>query len=281
MAEADYGLSLDEAYPEYNATEDFLLWLSGYEARVHSSYGYQLGDCRSVQEKVVDTIAGKLAVGFALNTYNDLPEEVKQDYISLVARLNEEFLDPRAKKKFNKSLKFNKRKKGEPLKDFMQSIIQDLKRYSDIPVTILTRQGTTIPNPDRESNGVRRFIEGIRDFEGKKDADFKRHLEYHIQNADEMTWANVMDVATRYETIEDDSSSDSDVGTSKRPELLMVENKDDLATLVEQVNENRDRIIQLEESQQQLLDGQEAINETLQEITSQLDYILATIPSQD
>ena len=44
MAEADYGLSLDEAYPEYNATEDFLLWLSGYEARVHSSYGYQLGD---------------------------------------------------------------------------------------------------------------------------------------------------------------------------------------------------------------------------------------------
>ena len=76
-------------------------------------------------------------------------------------------LDPRAKKKFNKSLKFNKRKKGEPLKDFMQSIIQDLKRYSDIPVTILTRQGTTIPNPEREINGVRRFIEGIRDFEGK------------------------------------------------------------------------------------------------------------------
>ena len=89
-----------------------------------------------------------------------------------------------------------------------------------------------------------------------------------------------MDVATRYETIED-SSSDSDVGTSKRPELLMVENQEDLAALVEQVNENRDRIIQLEESQQQLLDGQEAINETLQEITSQLDYILATIPSQD
>ena len=163
----------------------------------------------------------------------------------------------------------------------MQSIIQDLKRYSDIPVTILTRQGTTIPNPEREINGVRRFIEGIRDFEGKKDADFKRHLEYHIQNADEMTWANVMDVATRYETIEEDSSSDSDVGTSRRPELLVVENKDDLASLVEQVNENRDRIIQLEESQQQLLDGQDAINQTLQEITSQLDYILATIPSQD
>ena len=61
----------------------------------------------------------------------------------------------------------------------------------------------------------------------------------------------------------------------------MVENKDDLAALVEQVNENCERIIQLEESQQQLLDGQEAINETLQEITSQLDYILATIPSQD
>ena len=61
----------------------------------------------------------------------------------------------------------------------------------------------------------------------------------------------------------------------------MVENKDDLATLVEQVNENRDQIIRLEESQQQLLDGQDAINETLQEITSQLGYILATIPSQD
>ena len=191
------------AYPEYSTKDDFTLWLSGYVARVHSEYGFKLDEKEELENEVVRSISGILSVGPALDAYNRLSIGDKTSYDRLVARLTEEFTDPREKKKFNARMNYNLRKKRQPLKDFMQDIIMDMGRYSYVQPTIINATGETIPNPERETQGVRRFVEGIRNEKGKIDDEFKRHLEYHLQDEREMTWNNAIKVASRYETVND------------------------------------------------------------------------------
>ena len=104
-------------YPEYKPEDDFALWLSGYVARIQSAYGFKLDEKEKLDEEVVRSIAGKLSVGSALDAYNRLSYDEKIDYDTLIARLTEEFTDPRAKKKFNALMHYNLRKKGQSLKD--------------------------------------------------------------------------------------------------------------------------------------------------------------------
>ena len=101
-------------YPDYKASEDFVSWLSGLSTRVASAYGFQAAaDRDQLRVELLRIIPGKLAIGEALDAYDRLTAEEKGDYGSMVARLKEEFTDPRAEKRFNENTSYNKRKKGQ------------------------------------------------------------------------------------------------------------------------------------------------------------------------
>ena len=278
-------------YPEYEMENDFSLWLSGYIARVRSAFGFKLDETNKVKEEVVLSISGKLSVGPALNTYNLLCDDDKKNYERLVARLTEEFTDPRAKRKFNACMHYNVRKKNQSLKDFMQTIIKDIGRYSHMPATIVSVAGGLVPNPEREMQGVRRFIEGIRNEKGKIDDDFKRHLEYHLQDETEMNWENAIKVASRYETVfdttnnaEEENDDDPDSDEVKEVETKKTKaagSKITISALVDQVEENQERISKIESAldrmaaaQEQLAVAQEATNAMMQEMMTKLDLCL-------
>ena len=194
-------------YPDYSRSEDFTSWLTGYISRIQCSVGFRVNETDKVRDEVVRSIPGKLAVGSALDAYNRLSDDVKQNYDQLVAKLTEEFTDPKAKRKFNARSDYNIRKKGQSLKDFAEDIKKDMTRYSYSPAMVYTATGDSIPNPEREKEGVRRFIEGIRDERGHEDPEFKRHLGYHLQDESELTWENALEVASRFESLDDDAAA--------------------------------------------------------------------------
>ena len=265
-------------YEEYHPSENFATWLSGYEARIRSNHGFRLDEPEKTKSEVVRTIDSKLSVGPALNAYNRLKVEDRDDYDRLVSRLMEEFTDPREKQRFNDSRRYNIRKKGQSLKDFMEEIKNDLKRYSDIPATILTVNGS-IPNPEREKDGIRRFVEGIRDINGKKDKPFANHLKYRLQDDDETNWKNAIEVATAYETVfhkDKNDESDSEFlveGVSKV--TLKEKEATTISALTEVVCENQGRIENLEFALNQLSANQDAIMAKLDEISIKLDFLFA------
>ena len=281
-------------YPEYKPEDDFVLWLSGYVARIQSAYGFKLEEKEKLEEEVVCSIAGKLSVGSALDAYNRLSYDDKIDYNMLVARLTEEFTDPRAKKKFNAQMHYNLRKKGQSLKDFMQDIKKDMGRYSYVQPTVLDEAGEIVPNPERETQGVRRFIEGLRNEKGQKDEEFKYHLEYHLQDENERTWDNAIKVASRYENINDvggeesnSNSDDSDVNdVAKAAKAIKgkksLRSKVTISALSDQVHENEERISSIESAlermaaaQEQLAVAQEATNAMMEEMMGKLDHCLS------
>ena len=280
-------------YPEYKTDDDFSLWLSGYLAKIRSTFGFEPNNTNKLEEEVVISISGKLAVGPALDTYNRLSIDDQRDYRRLVARLTEEFTDPRAKKRFNACMHYNIRKKGQSLKEFMQAIVKDMGRFSFTPATVVSAAGGIVPNPERETQGVRRFIEGIRNEKGKIDADFKHHLEYHLQDVKELNWANAIKVASRYETVYDvdadkeiDNGSDSDevevVETRKKAKSA--KSRTTISALSDQVEENKERISKIEialdrmaTAQEQLAVAQEATNAMMEEMMAKLDLCLPTV----
>ena len=276
------------AYPDYTPQDYFTSWLSGYEARVQSTFGFNADETDKIHDEVVRSIPGKLAVGSALDAYYRLDNNEQMDYNCLVARLTEEFIDPRARKSFNKSMSFNVRRKSQSLQDFAEEIKKDVKRYSYIDATVYLADGTLVSNPEREKNGVRRFTAGIRDKNGQKDADLKWHLEYHLQDEDELTWERALEVATRYETTfddmqateaapNDDSEDDSDdgLGAAALKTSSKSKGKDTLSSIAKLARENQARISNLEFAQERMASNQEAINATLEQISIKLDFILA------
>ena len=278
------------SYPEYTAKEDFTLWLSGYVARVRSEYGFKLDEKDKLEKEIIRSISGKLSVGSALDAYNRLSYDDKTDYDRLIARLTEEYTDPRAKKKFNARLHYNIRKKHQSLKDFMQDIIKDMGRYSYVQPTIIDATRNVIPNPERETQGVRRFVEGMRDEKGRIDEDFKRHLEYHLQDEKEMTWANAIKVFSRYETVtnaseeehgsSDDANSEEAKAAESGKKTKVKKGKVTISALADQVEENQERIAEIESAldrmaaaQEQLAVAQEATNAMMQEMLAKFDVL--------
>ena len=197
QAPADFGDQMERAlrrqpkyvtYPDYKTTEDFTLWLSGYLEKTRSTHGYGPHEDGLVQAEVVRAISGKLSVGNALDAYNRLSRTEKADYKPLIERLTEEFVDPQEKRLFNESLSFNKRKKGQSVKGFMQEIKNDMQRYSTLQKQIITISGGLSTNPEIERQGVVRFRHGMRNKKGKKDSDLSDHLNYHLMEDSELTW---------------------------------------------------------------------------------------------
>ena len=280
-------------YPDYKATDDFVSWLSGFSTRVASAYGFQPDNRAELKRELLRLIPGKLAIGEALDAYDRLTVEEKADYGAMVARLKEEFTDPRAEKRFNENTSYNKRKKGQTLKAFMQEIKKDMKRYSDTPATVYRAGGVVISNPEREKQGVRRFIRGIRDIDGNEDPEFKKDLRYQLPEKSDMTWAKVIEAATKYETSLEDSSSaaeadDEDDDDESEEEVEAVDSKERkgekkkkkskskciVAALADQVYENQTRLSKLEMAQERLFSIQEQHSSLLQEISAKLDLAL-------
>ena len=286
-------------YPDYKASDNFVSWLSGLSTHVASAYGLQAAEDRDhLRTELLRLIPGKLALGEALDAYDRLTPEEKADYGTMVARLKEEFTDPRAEKRFNENTSYNKRKKGQTLKAFMQEIKRDMKRYSDTPATVYGAGGVVIANPEREKQGVRRFIRGIRDIEGNEDPEFKKDLRYQLPEKSDLTWAKVIKAATKYEASLEDSSSAAETDDDDDESEEEVESGDSkirkgqkmkkkskskcvVAALSDQVYENQMRISKVETAQERttleinrLMVAQEMQSSLLQEISAKLDLAL-------
>ena len=97
-------------YSDYDTTQDFTLWLSGFAARVRLAHGFKLDEETKVQDEIVRSIEGKLEVGTALDAYDRLTIDEKKSYKLMVQKLTEEFIDPHEKRKFNERHDYNRRK---------------------------------------------------------------------------------------------------------------------------------------------------------------------------
>ena len=290
------------SYPDYKTKDDFTTWIAGYEKKIQFSFGFKNNESRKVRDEVVRSISGKLTPGAALDAYERLTDEERNDYDKLLTRLTEEFTDPREKQKFIDNKEFNRRKKGQTLKEFAEVIKRDLKRYSDIPEMMFTATGAVVPNPAREKDGIKRFIKGMRNEEGKLNEKFRDNLGYHLMEDEELNWKNAIDVASRWERIFDDNSgSSSSSSSSEDDDVKAAETKSKtkkkekkssdaisekqvaekmpeittIAALTDVVCENQARIENLESAQNQLLANQEAMNAKLDEILTKLDFLLA------
>ena len=284
-------------YADYKPKEDFTTWLSGYITRIKTTLGFKNNEMNKVKEEVVRSISGKLTPGPALNAYNRLSDADQNNYERLVERLTHEFTDPRVRQKFNDNKKFNKRKKGQSLKDFAEDIKRDIERYSDKPATLMTVNGI-VPNPARVKDGIKRFVKGMRNEEGKKDHGFRDNLDYHLLDEGEMTWDEAIAMATKWERVynkKSDSSGSSSSSSSSSSDddddddaVKAVETKEKkkkkkkkkkekraVAAIADQVHENQMRITKLETSQERMAAAQEGTNTSLQEISAKLDLGLA------
>ena len=190
-------------YNDYNPKDDFTLWVSGYREKVKNAFGFTNAQNDDLEAEVVRSIPGKLTSGTALDTYNQLPDATKNDYNRLIDALTKEFIDPQEKRRFVEDSSYNKRKKGQSLKEFMQEIIKDQNRYAGM------RAGQ-----EKTRDGIRRFKNGIRDRKGRKDKDQVHHLQYNLHEDDDLTWENAMKVAGRWEGANDLGSSDADSSES-------------------------------------------------------------------
>ena len=239
-------------YNDYNPKDDFTLWVTGYKEKVRNAFGFNHDQDAEVEAEVVRSIPAKLTVGTALDAYNQLPDDDKTDYNRLIDALTKEFIDPRERRRFIEDSSYNKRKKGQSLKDFMQEIIKDQNRYAGM------RAGQ-----EKMRDGVRRFKKGIRDRKGRKDKDQLRHLRYNLHDDDDLTWENALKVAGRWEAANDQGSSSEESSDSgddepiaaiafKRKSKRESSKKTDLslASLSLKVNENSKDIQEIKENQE-------------------------------
>ena len=185
-------------YPDYEMSENFQTWLSGLEARVRDAFRFSLDDKNELEEEMCQCIPARLSVGEALNAYHRLTSAEAGSYNLLVSRLTEEFTDKHEQRLFREKLGYNKRKKGQKLKEFAQEIKNDMSRYSGLSDKI-TINGAEIANPEKVREGIRRFRTSMRNKEGRKDKDLTRHLLFHLMEDADLTWENAIMVASRWE----------------------------------------------------------------------------------
>ena len=279
-------------YPDFETKDDFPLWLSGYWAKIRHGYGYKLTEDDKVKKEVVRSISGKLSVGGALDAYNRLTDAERADYDLLIKCLTEEFTDNQEKRIFNETMSYNKRKKDQKLKEFMQEIKKDVNRYSGLPEKI-TQGGAQVANPEVERQGVRRFCAGIRNKKGKKDKDLSRHLLFHLMDDADLTWENAIKIASRWEMAagimdseeeveEEDENGEEEEEAEKSGSVAIKEgaiNEKDkkicIATLADQVQENQLKIKEMEMAQARTEAKLDEVIRGIQNLTSKMDDLLA------
>ena len=185
-------------YPDYNPKKDFTLWLAGYREKSRNAHGFTHAQNDEVDAEVLKSISSKLECGTALDAYNGLPAAAKADYNQMVKLLTEEFMDPQERQRFLSDFSYNKRKKGQSLKDFVQDIKKSQNKYSGMPDTYQGPNNTNVVNKAKIADGIRRFCKGIRNRKGKKDKEQMKQLKYNLHREDDQTWENALDVAGRW-----------------------------------------------------------------------------------
>ena len=262
----------DVPYPDYETTQDFPLWLSGYAAKIRNAFGYGLDEDDEVKAEVVRSICGRMSVGRALETYNGLPNTVKGNYAQMVAKLTEEFVDPNEQRKFNDNMAYNKRQSGQSLEDFMYAIKKDMNRYSTLPSKVTVNR-VEVDNPEREKEEVKRFKAGMRTNNGKKGKELKRFLRSRLMLGSDLTWDNALEMATRWENAYSENESGQSAGSD-------AEDGDAVAALSDQISDNQQRITDLEIAQEQMgveIEGlkasQEVMGSTVDRIAAKLDHM--------
>ena len=202
-------------YQDYEGEDDFSLWLQGYREKIRSGYGYTAAQDDEVNAEVVQGISGKLKPGTPLDTYNRIPEDIKANYDQLVEKLTQEFLDPQEKRKFLRDFSFNKRKRGQSIQEFKQEIMNHQRRYSDLGADKIMVGQDSVDNEAKVRDGIRRFMTGMRDKNGRKNRELEKALNYRLMDDEDLTWENAVDTAVRWEganNIESSSSDDEDAG---------------------------------------------------------------------
>ena len=199
------------SYPDYESGADFPLWMQGLREKTRIAFGYTHAQGAQISADIVKIISGKLKSGAPLDTYNGLTDTEKGDYDQMVSRLTEEFLDPQEKDRFNESFSFNKRKKGQSIKDFIQEIKKDQNRYSGMP-DYITVGNDQVENRAKVVDGIRRFRKGMRNRNGAKDKSQQEHLRYNLHRDADLSWDHALNVACRWEAAHDvpPSTSGSD-----------------------------------------------------------------------
>ena len=196
-------------YPDYNPKKDFTSWLAGYREKSRNAHGLTHAQNDEVDAEVLKSISSKLECGTALDAYNGLPAAAKGDYNQMVKLLTEEFMDPQERQRFLSDFSYNKRKKGQSLKDFVQDIKKSQNKYSGMPDTYQGPNNTNVVNKAKIADGIRRFCKGIRNRKGKKDKEQMKQLKYNLHREDDQTWEHALDVAGRWEAANDYGSSSS------------------------------------------------------------------------
>ena len=196
-------------YPDYNPKKDFTLWLAGYREKSRNAHGFTHAQNDEVDAEVLKSISSKLECGTALDAYNGLPAAAKADYNQMVKLLTEEFMDPQERQRFLSDFSYNKRKKGQSLKDFVQDIKKSQNKYSGMPDTYQGPNNVNVVNKAKIADGIRRFCKGIRNRKGKKDKEQMKQLKYNLHREDDQTWEHALDVAGRWEAANDYDSSSS------------------------------------------------------------------------
>ena len=170
----------------------------------------------------------------------------------------ENWSDSEEKGKFVENLDYNKRKKGQSLKEFRYEIEGDMERYSDIP-NMVRQEGANVPNPAKEREEVRRFQRGLRTKHGKKDRSLKRHMKLHLHEDQDFTWEKAFDVATRWETSYGTECGSKSDGTDKFDEINVIESgmsilelKMKVARLADQVRANTRDIESVKKEQERM-----------------------------
>ena len=205
-------------YQDYEGEDDFSLWLQGYREKIRSGYGYTAAQDDEVNAEVVQGISGKLKPGTPLDTYNRIPEDIKANYDQLVEKLTQEFLDPQEKRKFLRDFSFNKRKRGQSIQEFKQEIMNYQRRYSDLGADKIMVGQDSVDNEAKVRDGIRRFMTGMRDKNGRKNKDLRTFLNYRLMDDEDFTWENAIDITVRWEASNDivssssSSSDDEDTG---------------------------------------------------------------------
>ena len=232
MADPDYEMMANAfrrqarnvQYPDFKPKEDFPLWLAGYKEKVKNAFGYTAAQEAELKEEIVRSLSGKLQSGSALDAYHRLPADTKADYNLLQKALTNEFTDPQARNRFLDNKDFNKRKKDQSLKEFIQEIKKDQDRYSGMSDTVGVG-AAALPNQEKIKDGIRRFKKGIRDRNGKVNKDQLRHLRYNIMDDADYSWENALMVASRWEEANagHDSSSSSSSSSSSDEAVEAVE----------------------------------------------------------
>ena len=173
--------------------------------------------------------------------------------------------------KFIENFSYNKRRKGQSIKEFMQEIIKDMNRYSGMPDNVMVG-GASVPNQTKIKEEVRRFKRGIRDVNGEKNRKLSVHMKFHLHNDDDLTWEKALDAASRWEAAnyKDDESGSSSSGSSDEGKkvaaatkgkarrksgktvLTTVMREEEVASLAEQVEANTLDIREIKSEQERM-----------------------------